>query len=294
MMYHWLKRRSKLRRIVSQVLFALFLLSPLMCATTAMRSQESGRSQTVPPTNPGNTGGLPSTQTPKPTLAPNAAPWPFVRLLAVLSSGLLISAARLAHKFRRFWGLGVFANPYSFLFLIFGVGLCGIPAMSESALSSLPHLGSLGPWIADLSGIVATLVLPAIGFKPQPRPEAESQVRDLGATSSSDPVLALIEDAIRDRILVHIQTEIVLASRLYDWNTIRLAARRAIEEEMVIGRLAREDGDAALQSVRTFEANADSRQDSNDKYTVLLRLQHWCPFSHLRDGLAAAASETQP
>lgn len=200
----------------------------------------------------------------------------------------MISAARLARKFRRFWGLGVFANPYGVLFLIFGVGLCGIPVTSESALSSLPHLTSLGPWIADLSGIILTLVLTAIHFKPQAGSEGDSPVRDLEAPSSSNPILAVIEDAIRDKILARMQSEIVAASRRYDWETIKLASRRVLEEEMTIGRLGREEGDAAVRSVDAFQAVADSRVDSSNKYAALVRLLGWCSFSRLRDSLAAA------
>jgi len=206
---------------------------------------------------------------------------------------LVISAARLARKFRRFWGLGIFTNLYAVLFLIFGVGLCGIPVTSESALSSLPYLGSVGPWIADLSGIILTLILPAIRLKPQAAPEGDSQVRDLEGGSSSNPILAVIEDAIRDRILERMQLEVVAASRRYDWDTIKLAARRALEEEMTIRPLGREEYDAVRQSIESFQADADSRLDSDNKYTALLRLLRWCSFKRLRGGLDAAAREAQ-
>jgi len=289
---HRLQRRMKRRRMASRALFTLIFFVILVSAPRAGLSQESGGSPAAAPvtipTNPGASSASPPT---RPQLAPDAANRPFLRLVAVLCSGLVISAARLARKFRRFWGLGVFTNLYAVLFLIFGVGLCGIPVTSESALSSLPH--SLGLWIADLSGIIVALVLPAIRLKPQARPAGDSQVRDLEGGSSSNPILAVIEDAIRDRILERMQLEVAAASRRYDWDTIKLASRRALEEEMTIRPLGREEYDAVLQSIETLQANPDPRLDSNNKYTAILRLLRWCSFKRLRRGLDTAAREPQ-
>jgi hypothetical protein len=279
---------TKFTSVAGIALFALAVLWPFTFPASAQPPESGGSHAAVPATSAGNPGTSSGLQATKPQAAPNAAPRPFLRLIAVLFSGLVISAARLARKFRRFWGLGVFANPYAVLFLIFGVGLCGISVASESAVSSLPGLTFLGPWIADASGIVLTLVLPAIRFKRQARSAGDSPVRDLDAPSSSNPILAVIEDAIRDRILARMQSEIAAASRRYDWDTIKLASRRLLEEEMTIGRVGREDGDAALRSVEAFQAVADARVDSSNKYAALVRLLGWCPFSRLRDSLAAA------
>jgi hypothetical protein len=227
-----------------------------------------------------------------PQSAPNATPFPFLRLIAVLCSGLLISTARLARKFRRFWGLGVFTNPYAVLFLIFGVGVCGIPVTSEGALKALPFLGNLGPWIADLSGIAVALVLPAIRLKPKERPAGENQVRDLEGEPSSNPVLALIEDAIRDHILMRMQKEVVTACARYDWRAIKLAAERALEEEMTIRPLPDEKYAALRELIESFQADPDALLDSRNKYAALLGLLRWCSFYRLRRGLDAAARET--
>jgi hypothetical protein len=105
-------------------------------------SQGSGRSPGAAAANAANPGASSASEPAKPQPAPNAAPLPFLRLVVVLCSGLVISTARLARKFRRFWGLGVFTSPYAVLFIIFGVGLCGIPVTSENALKSLPYVGS--------------------------------------------------------------------------------------------------------------------------------------------------------
>jgi len=204
---------------------------------------------------------------------------------------LAISVARLARKFRRFLGLGVFINAYSAVFLMLTVGISGLPVTSEATLSS--HLGSwAGPWIADLSGIIAALVLPAIRLKASAA--AASPVLHLEDTASSNPVLAAIEDGIRDHILARMQAEIVAASRRYNWEEIKLAARRLLEEEITVGRLGRQDGEVAIQSIEVFQPSADPRTDFDNKYTALIRLLRSCSFSRLRLGLAAAAIETGP
>jgi hypothetical protein len=171
--------------------------------------------------------------------------------------------------------------------------LCGIPATSEGALKAVPFLGSTGPWIADLSGIIVALALPAIRFKPQARPAGESQVRDLEGGSSSNPILAVIEDAIRDRILQRMQKEVVQACRSYNWVTIKLAAGRALEEEMTIRPLSDEKYDAVRHSIENYQSDPDPRLDSSNKYAALLGLLRWCSFNRLRSGLDAAARETE-
>jgi hypothetical protein len=280
------QRRMRLWWVGCLVLFILALIPA------------AARGQAAPPqANPAvatSHSAASAAQGGNPRLAHDTAPWRFLRLVAVLCSGFCISAARLASKFRRFWGLGVFTNAYAVLFLIFGVGLCGIPVTSETALRNLPYLQSFGPWVADLSGIVVALLLPAIRLKPQPRAAADNQVSDLSNASSSNPILAVIEDEIRDRIQIRMQREIVAACRRYDWNTIQLAASRALEEEQTIRPMTDEKYQAVSQSIHAFAANPDQRIDSNNKYAALVGLLRWCSFKRLRSGLEAAACELQP
>jgi hypothetical protein len=287
--------RTKPARTASAVvLFTLIILAALVLMPTAGQCQGSGVSRAaVSVTRPTNSGASSVSQITQPQSAPNATPFPFLRLVAVLCSGLVISSARLARKFRRFWGLGVFTNPYAVLFLIFGVGLCGIPVTSEGSLKALPFFGSMGPWIADLSGIIVALALPVIRFKPQARPAGESQVRDLDGGSSSNPILAVIEDAIRDCILQRMQKEVVEACRRYDWGTIKLAAGRALAEEMTIRPLSDEKYAEVRQLIEKFQSDPDPRIDSDNKYKALTGLLCWCAFNRLRSGLDAAARETE-
>ncbi|MBT9331451.1 hypothetical protein [Paracidobacterium acidisoli] len=283
------------RRAGLLVLLSLALFAALVSMPNAGLSQESrGSPAPVPAARPANTGiSSASSQAAPLQTAPNATRISYTRLIAVLCSGLLISAARLARKFRLYRGLGVFTNPYAILFLIFGIGLCGIPVTSEGTLKALPFLGSLGPWIADLSGIAVALVLPAIRFKPRTQPAGDNQMRDLAGGSSSNPILAVIEDAISECILRRMQKEVVEACRRYDWGAIRLAAGRALEEEMTIRPLPDEKYNAVRQSIENFQPDPDPHADSEKKYKALFGLLRWCSFHRLRSSLDAAAREIE-
>lgn len=292
---HWLRGRTKDGRGLPVLLSFLVFATLVSMPTAGLSQRNRGSPATAPVTRPASSGASSASQGIPPQAAPNATPVPYFHLIGVLCSGLIISAARLARKFRRFWGLGVFTNPYAVLFLIFGVGVCGfIPVTSEGALKALPFVGYLGPWIADFAGIAAALVLPAIRFRRPPQPVAESQVADLDGASSPNPILALIEDAIRECILRRMQKEVVEACRRYDWVTIRLAAGRALEEEMTIRPLSNEKYDDARQSIENFRGDPDPQVDSTQKYKALLSLLRWCSFHRLRSSLDAAATEIEP
>lgn len=292
---HELNGLAKSRRNASLVvLLTLIFFVTLVASAKAERPKESGISPSAAPVaRLAEPGPSSTTQVAPPQPVSNAASFHYLRLIAVLCSGLVISAARLARKFRLFWGLGVFANPYAVLFLVFGVGVCGVPVTSESTLKAVPFLGNLGPWIADLSGIVVALVLPAIRFKSQARPAGEDQVRDLEGGPSSNPIVAVIEDAIRECILQRMHEEVVEACRRYDWDTIKLAAGRALEQEMTIRPMPDEKYDAVRLSIENFQANPDARQDSRNKYNALTGLLRWCSFKRLLNGLNTAARETE-
>jgi len=291
---HPLHGRTRVARIVSAVaLFFVFVFAVLTLATPFARCQ--GREVTPPVQDKGpvNSGAPSISQPAGSQSAPSPAPFPFLHLVTALCSGLIISAARLGRKFRLFWGLGVFTNLYAVSFLILGVVLCGFPVATEGALKALPVIGSMNPWIADLLGIIVALALPAIPFKRQSRAIRENQVRDVEGASSSNPILALIEDAIRDCIVERMQKEIVEACRQYDWGTIKLAAERALAEEMAVRPLPDEKYADVRQSIEAFASDPDPHRDSTNKYVALAGLLGWCSFKRLISGLDTAARDSK-
>ena len=154
-------------------------------------------------------------------------------------------------------------------------------------------MGSLGPYVADLSGIALALLLPAIRFGSRAPSSGEGQVRDFEGQSSSNPIFAFLEDAIRERILERMQLEITVASSRYGWDAIRRAAKRALEEEMTIRPLGRAEYGDARRSIKAFKAHANPLQDSMNRYEALLHLLRWCSFKRLRRGLDTAKGEAQ-
>lgn len=283
-----ISNRSLVRAVLLPLALVFFLNPKPVFGSPASLEQQVKSLPAAPAKMPDAKAASPQTQA-ETRAAPNATPYPFLRLVAVLLSGLVISAAQLAQKFRRFWGLGVFTNPYAPLFLAFGVGLCGLPVTSEPTLRTIPFIGAAAPWIADLFGIFVSFMLPVLRFKQETQEQTESSVRDLAEASSANPVLAVIEDAIRDHILERMQLEIVEAARLYDWDTIKDAAHRALEEEMTIRPLPREDYETAQHAIESFTRQADPRLDSRDKYEALLHILRWCSFKRLRRSLELAA-----
>jgi hypothetical protein len=266
--------------LLAPVLFALFMPT----ISLGQRSGESGLA--VPTTKPAM-----STQSVAKDIrlpAPTAAPRPFVPFIAVFCSGLIISAARLARKFRLFWGLGVFTNPWAFLFILFGAVLCDFPVALQNLL---PLIRDVNPWVGAASGILLAFALPQIPFKPKSSPANEGQVRGLEDGPRSNVIVAMVEDSIKDCILQRMQKEVVVCFGRYDWDTIKVAARRALEEEMTVRPLRQEKYEYFRKSIEGLQPDPDMRVDSNNKYLAFIGLLQWCSFYRLRDSLIVAARE---
>jgi hypothetical protein len=196
----------------------------------------------------------------------------------------------LARKFRQFWGLGVFSNVYCALFILAGAATCGIPVTAEHQISSLRFLGSAGSWIADLSGVLVTAIIPVIGIRSKNRRSSSADVRDLG-TSTTNAISDLIEDGIRDHILLQMQKQVVAAARKYDWEVIKVAARRAVVEERVVGRLRDDEWEAIRSSIENLTSSEPMSADFEDKYEALVGFLRWCSFKRLIAGLIIAETE---
>ena len=67
---------------------------------------------------------------------------------------------------------------------------------------------------------------PPGNWLPMKSPEGESPVRDLGSGSSSNIIVAVIDNCIAECLLQRMQKEVVLARSRYDWGTIKVAAGR--------------------------------------------------------------------
>jgi len=90
------------------------------------------------------------------------------------------------------------------------------------------------------------------------------------------------------------QKDVLAVCGRYDWNTIKLAAGRALEEEMTVRPLRQDRYDAYRQDIENFHTDPDARLDSNNKYLALVALLRWCSFYRLRDSLDVAVREVEP
>src|SRR5262249_46158619 len=154
----------------------------------------------------------------------------------VLCSGLAISAARLANKFRRYWGLGVFTNLFAALYLMVGTAISGgVPLLLEKELSSIQSKvnstqpkerqiqfqGQSGPWVADLLGIGAAFIVPGIRLRAKANREGESEARDTGSAQSGKEILIFLDNGILDHVEGHLQLRLMDASSRFDMETIK-------------------------------------------------------------------------
>jgi len=275
--------------LLSFALSLVFVISPRQAF-----SQKSAAAPAVSsPSNPSLLSTASSYRTAGAKPAPDSAPFPFLRIVLVLISGFLIHAARLANKFRRYLGVGLFANPYAILFMAFGAGVCGIPMTSESILRSIPSLGSVGPWVADLSGILTILVLPAIRPRRRAGTENEANARELPGLSGSNSIFGFFEDEISLRLQIRMQDKIVSACKEYSWKTIKLAALRALADEMAIRPLKPADEEAAKRSIAGIPADGEADPGCGDKYQTLMALLRCISYRLLFRSLALAQQEAQ-
>jgi hypothetical protein len=257
-------------------LLLLFVLLPLAMQLCAQ--DQPARTTSYDPSEP----------SPSPS-EPAASPLPFMRLVATGAVGLLITAAHLAHSFRRFLGLGVFTNAYTFVLLTLGAGISGIPVTSEST-----HLGSylshnLSPWTLNFLGVMATLVLPAIGRRSK---IASSTILDFEGTATSNPLLSSIVDGISERVLRQIKIKLI-ADCDYTCEEIKRAAHLVVNEETTFQRLTDEQRDSAIKVIDSLNSSSDPVVECDNKYDTLFQLLRWCPFSRLHAALPAVRIRAQ-
>lgn len=203
--------------------------------------------------------------------------------LFALIAGVLISAASLRMRFRRLIGLGVFANLYALLFLLLGALVCNLPQIPANLLGTQLRSAAM-PWVADLAGVICVLFV-GKGLRGS---ESEKSGGITGELQSTSNVLfAVVEDGIRDRVLRTMQVVAVQYAKKYDWATIQSAGKRTVAEEIAVGRIGREDGKAAVESLDGLSSGPQPTEVDR-KYRAIMQLISCCPVSRLELALAQA------
>lgn len=105
--------------------------------------------------------------------------------------------------------------------------------------------------------------------------------------STSNVLFAVVEDGIRDRVLRTMQVVAVQYAKKYDWATIQSAGKRTVAEEIAVGRIGREDGKAAVESLDGLSSGPQPTEVDR-KYRAIMQLISCCPVSRLELALAQA------
>jgi hypothetical protein len=152
----------------------------------------------------------------------------------------------------------------------------------------------IGPWIADLLGLTITLVLPLIGSRSRTSPTGDDQMDELQVVTSRNHFYAVIEEAIMDSIRKRMHSAVIEASKLYDWPTIKLAARRALDQELALSSITDKVHKSECKLIDSLPIEPNSSSDPKRKYEILNHLLRICQFRHLRFHLKAAGTEAHP
>ncbi len=238
--------------------------------------------------------GLPTIQAEPenpPTQDATADPTPSLSILYLalgIGFGLVFGLARLLAKFNRFVGLGIFTNPYSWLFLVLVGATSGLaymlidgPARMEFLTSQLPALGILG---SSVLGNVAAL---AGRLVPSSRGEGggASRVRELQEIKTTDVLFNMIRGSIGETL----DREVSRMAKRYDLETIKDTVNRLVESEVTLGRISPDASETSLPRILEIEATGDQRKDFNNRYLALHRAIQLSSFKQVRSRLANAS-----
>ncbi len=221
---------------------------------------------------------------------PTSWPMSMLHVVGVLLWGMLVNAARLARKFRHYWGQGVLTNPYAFLFSCFGGIVSGLPMVSENFFKTIHPLQAASPWIATALGLAAGLFLPGLRVGGKKAAAAAGA----GETPGGNPVLDVIEEKIRELIRKRMRRTFSEMSKHYDRRSIKQAARRTLAEDRGLNRLADKDASDAEKFINGIPENEVADSPEGDPYDILWDLQKWLDYGSLRQNLEMGRQGARP
>jgi len=233
----------------------------------------------------------PATQPMTPELAPDAALWPFRRLLIALILGPACSYLRLWNRFQRYWSLGVTTNRYAAVY----IGIGAIMAWLSNVVGN--QTATHHPWLAGHPLPIAAFGLTTAYFAPVMRVPwgnrrlGGDEPGSLPFPPSPNLVYAFLEAGVQDCIRKRMHKEVSAILQQYGSATIKLACQRTIEQERTVAPLADTKYTGAVKAIGLLPDNAEPGTDLKLKYETLTRLLSICEFRHLRFHLDEAARE---
>jgi hypothetical protein len=174
----------------------------------------------------------------------------------------------------------VTTNGYSLAYVGMGMILSWVFYFMGDHVGPIPHIKSATPVIFDALGVFAAYVGPIIGFRTKPTPDVE-QPGYLPFPSSRNILYDFLEEGVQNCIRKQMHRKIITASRLYGWDSIKLAATQALAIEMNFSQLTNKVYTSECKFVESLPTTAKSANDSNAKYGALTRVLRHCDYRHL-------------
>jgi hypothetical protein len=230
-------------------------------------------------------------------ISPNAATWPFWRLIGVLLLGGGANALRLWHKFRRFRTLGIFTNVWASLYIFVGMVLCltfhflGDYIFTSHKFRAGTELSLAIPWCVDSLGVLVSLIAPLWTRKPKAHSQSTEQVDNLGVGLSLNVGYAFIEERVQDRIKERLHQWAKSSANVYSWDVIERAAERTLGLEMNFSSSKGNVFKDQIGMIKSRARKASVERGPAERYNCLVRVLVHCEFRHFSRHLEEAKTE---
>lgn len=226
-------------------------------------------------------------------LEPDARKRPYITLIGLVIFGVILSFARLIHKFRRFWSLGVVFNVYTPIYSAIGALPCFLyltrDSINSTSLISIPTKG-----LTEAACIAGVLLAPICGRKSRGQLDAGNHLGSLGIEFSRNPVFAVLEEKIEECIGKRMHERITTFSKYYSWDKIKSAAHKTLNQEHVLGRISDKVRKAQAKQIDKFPSDLKESAASITKYDALHQVLIHCSFRRLRYFLTIGEEVTEP
>ncbi len=206
-------------------------------------------------------------------------------ILWAILLGFIFGLTRLISKFYNFWGLGIFTNLYSWLFLGVVTVFSGISYAPIQGIKNI-DFQFLGLALSPILGNIVT-IFGRLTRTSRLDTGATTSVKELEDAKSKNFLLELIREAISIRM----DQVVYLLARKCEWEGIKYAVVRLVDVSITTGRVARKDGEETKDFINKFKPSTNEQEDLNNKYNALHRMIQVSSFRQLKYFLEICAKE---
>lgn len=170
---------------------------------------------------------------------------------------------------------------------------CTAPHVLGGLLMTHPHSLLIGQSVGDVFGFMLLAFGPLLGAKSHADKASDAPLGISGIAYSRNILFAALEEKVEESVSNRMHREVKSASENFSWETIKLAAHNAIQEEKTMRNLADKiynDEDAYIKSLPTDE---DSESTAGEKYDALYRVLRHCSFRRINFFLTAVEKDVK-